>query len=221
MDIMLVPTIGIIRVISTMDQAVLLAHETVIKKLYPELNIVSRAISNQPFGVYDDKTEEIAIPKILTLAKEMEVTGLDGIIISCCVDPGLNLIKQHLSIPVIGAGQAACVKAKAIATKIGVMSILDSFPPNIESQLGTTFIAYEKIEGVTNTLDLLKDNGKQKVLNTAQTLLKKGAQCILLACTGLATIGIADIIEKELAVPAIDPIEASGSLMLDLLKRDS
>ena len=37
-----------------------------------------------------------------------------------------------------------------------------------------------------------------------------GAEVIALGCTGLATIGIARDLEKDLGIPVIDPVLAEG-----------
>ena len=41
-------------------------------------------------------------------------------------------------------------------------------------------------------------------------LKEQGAEVIALACTGLATIGIAKDLEKETGLPVIDPVTAEG-----------
>ena len=40
--------------------------------------------------------------------------------------------------------------------------------------------------------------------------LQMGAEVIALGCTGLATIGIAKDLEKDLGIPVIDPVMAEG-----------
>lgn len=213
--------IGIIRVLTTNDENILYAHERIIKRFLPSTEFVTRAILDQSHGIYDLVTEQIAVPKIVSLAGKMEKDGCNGLIISCCADPALELVKKAVAIPVIGAGQAACLMAQAVSSKIGVISLIKDIPENLKNQLGKNLIAYSKIEGVNNTLDLLTPEGKEKVILTVRQLLKKKAGCILLGCTGLATIGIAEIIEKELAVPVIDPIVASGMLINYLIQRSN
>ena len=41
-------------------------------------------------------------------------------------------------------------------------------------------------------------------------LKEQGAEVIALACTGLATIGIAKDLENETGLPVIDPVMAEG-----------
>lgn len=212
-------TIGIIRVLSTDNPHVLYAHENLIKNNFPDLNFISESIMDQPEGVFDLKSEEIAIPKILDLALSLERRGVDGIIISCCTDPGLSLVKDKLKIPVIGAGMASCLMAKAIGKKIGVTSLLETVPSNLEKLLGDDLLVYQKPLGINNTLDLLEPEGREKVFKMAEDLVNKGADCLILGCTGMATIDIAPEIEERINLPVIDPIIASGNLINYLVKR--
>lgn len=212
--------IGIIRVVTTSDDHVLYAHEKIIKSFLPSLNIVTQSIPDQLHGIYDSASEEVAIPKIIKLALEMELAGMDGIIISCCTDPALDLVREKVKIPVVGAGQAACLMAKAISTKVGVTSLTDQIPENLKNQLGNCLVAYQKVQGISNTLDLLNKSGKESVIQSANFLISQGAQCILLGCTGMATIGIANFIEQDLNIPVVDPIVASGSLINYLVNRN-
>ena len=46
--------------------------------------------------------------------------------------------------------------------------------------------------------------------NLTSQLKEQGAEVIALACTGLATIGIAKDLEKETGLPVIDPVMAEG-----------
>ena len=67
-----------------------------------------------------------------------------------------------------------------------------------------------KPEGVNSTLDLMTPEGKQSVLAMGQQLKAQGAQVIALACTGLATIGVARDLEEATGLPVIDPVLAEG-----------
>ena len=67
-----------------------------------------------------------------------------------------------------------------------------------------------KPDGVDSTLDLMTSEGKKSVIETGLKLKEQGAQVIALACTGLATIGVAKDLEKATGLPVIDPVLAEG-----------
>lgn len=115
-------SIGIIRVFSTDDQKVLNAHGNKIEALYG-FECINRAIGNQEKGIFDNESEELAIPKIIELAKVFENEGVKAIAISCAADPALEEVRKILKIPVIGAGSSAAHLAKSISINIGVLTI--------------------------------------------------------------------------------------------------
>ncbi|MFD0446468.1 aspartate/glutamate racemase family protein [Streptomyces indonesiensis] len=49
-------------------------------------------------------------------------------------------------------------------------------------------------------------------MEAAAGLVASGADTLLLACTGLNTIGIRPLLERRLGVPVVDPVLAAGLL---------
>lgn len=70
-----------------------------------------------------------------------------------------------------------------------------------------------------NTLDLLKDDGKDKVLKHCLGLREQGAEVLVFACTGLSTIKIAPLIENEIGLPVVDCVYAEGVLSYGVCKK--
>ena len=212
-------TIGLIRVLTIQDEELLNVHGKLIEKAFPELKVVSRCIEEQPKGIYDDKTEEEAKPKILRLAKEFEKEGVDAIIISCAADPAVKEVRRALLIPVIGAGSSVSALALTYGEKIGVLNLTEETPKVIRKVLGVNLIAEDHPYGVANTLDLMTEKGREEAINAAKRLKEKGAEVIVLGCTGMSTIKIAPILEEEVGIPVIDPVIASGAMALHALRR--
>lgn len=212
-------TIGLIRVLTVQDEDLLSRHGKIIEEAFPELKVISRCIENQPKGIYDKKTEEEAKPKILRLVKEFENEGVDAIIISCAADPAVEEAKKLVSVPVIGAGSSASALALAYGRKIGVLNLTEETPKVIREVLANNLIAEDHPDGVSNTLDLMTDWGRKEAINAAKRLKEKGVEVIVLGCTGMSTIMIAPILEKEVGIPIIDPVIAAGAVTLHTLRR--
>jgi len=210
--------IGIIRVFTSDNPNIIEEHGRIISKMYG-LPVISRCIPDQPKGIYDDATEAIAIPKIVELGKAMEQEGCKLLLISCAADPAIDLLRQSVSIPVIGAGSAAALTALAAGERVGVMGIPEGIPPVVGAILGDLLVRYIQPEGVTNTTDLLTEAGRESALRTARSLLAQGAKAIVFACTGFSTIGFADVVRQELGVPVIDAVEAEGMFASSLYRQ--
>ncbi|WP_213697976.1 aspartate/glutamate racemase family protein [Acetomicrobium sp.] len=210
--------VGLIRVLTTNDRDLLKLHGKKVMSWFPELEVVSRCIPDQPEGIHDDATEQMAVPKVVNLAKEFESEGFDGILISCAGDPAVNELKDMLSIPVLGAGRTTACIALSFDLPIGVLGITDEVPTGMKEVLQDRMIAWAKPSGVTSTLDLMTTTGRSNTLNAAEELKQKGVKVIALACTGMATIGVAPLIAKETGLIVVDPLKAAAAALWTVLK---
>jgi len=201
--------IGLIRVLTTEDEQVLQAHARTIEPLVRD-RIVTRAIPDQPHGIYDDASLAVAEPKIIETAQWLVQDGATAIIVSCAADPAVSALREMLPVPVIGAGSSGAAIGRSLADKVGVLGITDEVPSCITDLLGDTLVGARVPEGVHQTTDLMTPEGAQAALRAAQQLVNDGAQCILFACTGLTTVGLAGPITQTTGVPVIDAVLAAG-----------
>jgi len=210
--------VGLIRVLTTSDRDLLELHGKKVMSWFPELEVVSRCIPDQPEGIHDDATEQMAIPKVVNLAKEFESEGFDGILISCAGDPAVNELKDVLSIPVVGAGRTTACIALSFDLPVGVLGITDEVPGSMKTVLQDCMIAWTKPEGVISTLDLMTPTGRTNTLKAADELRQKGAKVVALACTGMATIGVSSLIAKETGLIVVDPLKAATAALWTVLE---
>jgi allantoin racemase len=210
--------IGLIRVFTTEVAEIVEQHGQKITELYG-VPVQSQCIPDQPLGIYDESTEEMAIPKIVELGLDMEKDGCRLLVISCAADPAIEQLRKQVSVPVIGAGSAASLMALSLGQPVGIMGITEEVPFVMKKLLGELIVQYSRPEGVTNTTDLLTKDGQSKALAAAQFLLNQGAQTLVFACTGFSTIGLADVLRKQLQVPIIDAVEAEGMFASAMYKQ--
>lgn len=211
--------IGLIRVLTTEDENLLNAHGRLLESHFPELEVESRCINDQPKGIYDEESSALALPKILRLGEEMERTGVKAIIVSCADDPGVEELRKIVNIPVVGAGSSCASVALSCGGKIGTLGIRERAPRIMRDILGNHLVAQTRPEGVKTTLDLLTGGGRKNALSAAEHLRKNGAEVVALACTGYTTIGIARDLEGVTGIPIIDPVEATGLFAWHLTRR--
>lgn len=202
--------LGIIRVLTTESQQLLQEHSVILNQR-KRITSESRCIAGQPLGIYSDETLMEAVPKIIQLAKSWAEEGkVQAITISCAADPALALCRQTVSVPVIGAGEAGAYQACMVSNKIGVLGLTQEMPELMKSIIGNRLVGHAVPEGVKNTTDLLKDGFEARALEAARGLVQKGATAILFACTGYSTIHLKETLQKDIAIPIIDLVEAQG-----------
>jgi allantoin racemase len=203
--------IGLIRVVSFTDARVANLHGELLEKRFPEMQVVSRCIPDQPEGIFDDASETIAVPKIIELGAAMaREDGIAALIISCAADPAVRQLRERLRIPVVGAGSASACVALTIGDKVGTLGITEGTPSCMKAILAGRLVAEVRPRGVKNTLDLMKPEGRQSAFSALDALVQAHAGVIALACTGYATLGIAADLQKRAGIPVVDAVEAAG-----------
>ncbi|WP_320778721.1 aspartate/glutamate racemase family protein [Streptomyces sp. CRN 30] len=201
--------VGIVRVLTSDDPAVVEDHGRLLTERFG-FPAVSRCIPGQPDGIHDDATHRLAEPKIVALAAELAAEGVGSVIISCAADPAVEETRAALRVPVVGAGSAAAAVALGLGRRVGVLGIRDEAPPAVAALLGDRMAGAARPEGVHGTRDLRTAEGTEAAVAAAAGLVAGGADTLLLACTGLTSIGIRPRLEADLGVPVVDAILAAG-----------
>lgn len=210
--------LGIIRVLTTDDDNVLLEHGKRMWETHQVMTI-TKCIKEQPNGIYDNESETIAIPKIITLVNEfMQREEIDAITISCAADPGLDELRSLTDFPILGAGACGARAASRVGKHVAVIGITDQIPLAIEKGLEDRFHSYLYDPTLRKTTDLLSSNAKEKLLAIAQEAIAAGADVILFACTGFSTIRLKDYLVTHINIPVIDLVEAQATVY-ELVKR--
>jgi len=203
--------IGLIRVISFEDKKLAELHGKLIEKHFPDLQLISRCIKDQPEGIYNEETKKAAVPKVVDLGSQIEEEEkVKAIIVSCADDPGVKELRKLLKIPVIGAGSSVAAISLSYGDRVGTLGITEKTPQAMREILSEHLIAETKPAGIKTTLNLMTDEGKRNALESIKYLKEKGAEVIALACTGYSTIGIAQDLEKEVGIPVLDAVVAAG-----------
>lgn len=204
--------IGIIRALTTTDRRLLNSHGKLLRETFG-FEVTSRCIPDQPSGVYNEESLQLAIPKVAELALEL-AGGVDALIISCAADPGLAEVRSLVDIPVVGAGSAAAAAALTFGGRVGVLGLKHSVPGPIADVLGDRMLLIDGPESVETPEGFLMPAGIFDALAAAHMLVDAGADVIVEASTGLTSIGMAGVLRRRLGIPVIDPVMAAGAMLL-------
>lgn len=215
---MVILKVGVIRVFTHDDAGIIDSHGDIIGELYG-FECVNACIPDQFNGIYDDKTEAAAIPKIIELARKMETSDkVDGIIISCAADPALDEVRLEVSVPVVAAGSSLAHLAKSVSNKVGVLTIASGVPLAMAEVLGDSLVSSEQPHGIDSTRDLLGANVVEQSMKAVSRLFDAGAEIIIFACTGYITIGFDRLLREEHNIKVVSPVTAEGNAMSVILR---
>ncbi|PUE46465.1 Asp/Glu/hydantoin racemase [Limnohabitans sp. 2KL-1] len=170
-------------------------------------------------GFYD---EAMATVGLLEEVRKGEAEGVDGYVIACFGDPGLDAAREIAKGPVVGIAEAAMRTASYLATGFSVVTTLTR----------TVIIAEHLVDkyGVRShcrkvracdiavlELDNPLSNAYATILDECKTaLIQDGSAAIVLGCAGMTDL--CNRLSEDLGVPVIDGV-TSAVLMVESLVR--
>ena len=188
----------------------------------PDVEIEVVNIKDGPSSIETFYDEAFALPEILKTIDKYKLR-CDAIVINCFADPAVNAARELTDIPVVGPAEASMMIALMLGHKFGVISTLRNSGPWIELQARNMGIE-QRLAGAIGidipVLELGSDLKKtaRYLVDAARDLIdSKGAEVIILGCTGMAPV--ARIVKEELEVPVIEPMATAfkvAELMISL-----
>ena len=213
--------VGLIRVLTTTDEALLQSHGTLLRQYFPMLDVQSRCLPDQPEGIHNEATMAAGVPKVVAMAREMWEEGFEAVIVSCAGDPGVEEARRELPIPVIGAGESTAALSLFYGKAPALLGITDDVPDGYRRILGGRIISNARGEGVESVLDLMTPEGYSATVKQALRQKELGADVIALSCTGMSTLQIASALENATGLPVLDPVLCAGMMTwFELLRRE-
>jgi len=200
--------IGLVRVMSLSGDQVRWL-ESRLEALFPGIQVVTRCLPDQPYGVHDEDSHRAAEAKLPEAAMSLEAEGARAILVNCAADPGVRAARQRVGAPVIGAGSASALFARTMGLPVGVVTLSGNAPDVVKEALGPLMVGAVPPAGVKTALDLPTPEGREGIMEAGRILKEKGARCLLLACTGMSTLGVARDLREALQLPVVDPLMAS------------
>lgn len=165
----------------------------------------------------DAHVAEVAEPLVERMQHEAVGGPVDAFVIACYSDPGIDLAREELDVPVYGIAESAMSTAIARGGRFGVVSLFEeSVARHLRylERLGLTHRqAADRPLGL-GVLELAEAAPTRTRLRQVASRLRDddGADVIILGCTGLAPYRAE--LERVVGVPVIDPTQAAVGLAL-------
>lgn len=173
----------------------------------------------------DSMFEAVMIsPEIVKRAIQAEKDGYDAIVLYCFSDPALEACQEVLTIPVVGAGMAACHVASFISRQSGLLLSEEKRIPEKMTYcqqkdfMPRTITAIDAVdlEGI-NVWDS-RDKVIIKMQQASRKMMEKyGVQAIIIGC--LSYLGIARDLSQKIGIPVIDAAIAGVSMAECLVRQ--
>ena len=138
---------------------------------------------------------------------------VDGVVICCFDDTGLDAARCLLEVPVIGIGEAAFHAASFLATRFSVITTLGRSVPGIEANLQRYGLSArcQRVRATEIPVLALEEHNEsslKRIREEISTVIQEdGAEAIVLGCAGMADL--MESLSAEFKLPIIDGITAA------------
>ncbi|NOV25589.1 aspartate/glutamate racemase family protein [Cupriavidus necator] len=135
-----------------------------------------------------------------------------GVIVGAFGDPGLDALRAHLAVPVVGIGEAAMRAAAAGERRFGIATTTPRLAASIEAGvrrhgLEAWFTGARFTDGDPRALGNLPQQQEERLAGAVQACVDDGAQAVIIGGGPLGEAARA--LGQRFAVPVIGPIPAA------------
>lgn len=186
----------------------------------PGTEIIARNPEFGPVSVEGYYDEAFCVPGLIAEVKRGVAEGVDGTIVACFDDPGIDAARTVAASPLIGICEAALKTASLIAERFSIVTTLSRAVPTIERLAQCYGVAHQcHIRAADIPVLSLEDPNSgagQRIRAEISAALKEdGAQAVVLGCAGMADLTAS--LTREFGIPVIDGVAAAVKLIEGLV----
>ena len=148
---------------------------------------------------------------------EGERSGVDGHVIACFNDTGLDAARSLAAAPVVGIGEAAYHLASLIANRFAVVTTLSRSIPALENNLvryglASRCTSVHAAEVPVLELERAGSAARDRISAEIRAAVREErAEAIVLGCAGMAPLAAA--LSREHGVPVVEGVSAAVKLI--------
>lgn len=168
-----------------------------------------------PFGppsIESHYDEAMSVPGLLDVITRGEAEGVDGYVIACFGDPGLDAARELARGPVLGIAEAAMHTASHLGRGFSIVTTLARTlgrAAELAERYGMDRFCRGYHASEIPVLELETDPRAQKIVTEAcrEAAAADGSDAVVLGCAGMAEMCAA--ISAEIGVPVVDGVTAA------------
>lgn len=169
-----------------------------------------------PAAIESAHDAALIIPELIRLGPLAEQRGHDALIIGCFGDPGLDALRELLTIPVVGPGAASLHVAAQLGTRISVLTPTGRGYGRVAARLRGLGLAslLASVRGIDlSVMDLARQTpgALDKAAVAARLAVQQdGADVLVLGCMSMAFLpDICAELSARVLVPVVNPVLAA------------
>ncbi len=168
----------------------------------------------------------LSVPNLIKNAVKAEKEDVDGIMVDCMADPGVQEMRESVSIPVLGPGQTSMHVAALLGRRFSLLVTSEFSARYFREQAHraglSSRLASCQVVGIP-VMEISTDLARTAALlaeAARKAIVEAHADTLVICCTGFAFLA-EDLQEKlaamKLSVPVIDPVAVTINMLAALI----
>ena len=178
--------------------------------------VIAEPTATGPAAIESAHDAGLVVPELIRLGPLAQQRGFEALIIGCYSDPGLDALRELLSIPVVGPGAASLHLAAQLGTRLSVLTPSGRGYGRVAARLRALGLAslLASVRGIgLSVMDLAKQTpgALDKAAEAAQVAVRQdGADVLVLGCMSMAFLpDITVKLGERAGVPIVNPVLAA------------
>lgn len=206
---------------SPMEKTVLGAQEVARRREFlrqraaPGVDVDVRSLGDGPASIESEWEGALVVPELGERVRQAQAEGVSAVIVGCFSDPGLDALRELVSIPIVGPGSSALHLAGQLGHRFTILSPLDSAAGRHDGRLRALGLAdrLASVRGINMpVLDVARQ--REAVLDRLEEIGRAAvredrADVLVLGCMSMGFLGVTDDLQKRLEIPVVNPVTAA------------
>lgn len=179
----------------------------------PGVSLKARRPRSGPESIESMWEEYLVVPGQMELAVELEQEGFDAIVPGCFGDPGIDGMRELVTIPVVGPGATSMLVAANLGHRFSVVTVLESIVRPLENLATLTGVA-AKLASVRQigvpVLELNRDRDATfaRLVETSHRAIEEDRADVLVLGCGTLSFRAAEL-QEIVGAPVINPLQVA------------
>lgn len=180
------------------------------------IEVIAEPTASGPASIESAHDAGLVVPELIRLAPAAARRGFKAVIIGCYSDPGLDALREQVTVPVIGPGAASLHIAAQLGTRIALLTPTGRGFGRVSARaralaLAPLLVAVRGVGLSVMELAEQKPGAIDKAVAAARVAVDgDGADVIVLGCMSMAFLpGICEELSARLGVPVVNPVIAA------------
>ncbi|MFQ8432738.1 aspartate/glutamate racemase family protein [Amaricoccus sp. W119] len=183
----------------------------------PGTEIVGATGKGAPASIEGHYDEAMSLPGLLAAVREAEAGGIDGVVVACFDDPGIDACREIATGPVLGICEAAVKAASMLATSFSVVTTLPRSVPVIEHLVHRYGLSHQcrRVRSAAIPVLALEEPGSNARMKVRDEILRAieedHCEAVVLGCAGMADL--TEWLSAETGIPVIDGVSIATRMV--------